>query len=229
MAELSKHILTTFESSLTALRDEVLDMAQKTATSVQNAKEGLFREDDDLCNSTIADDEEIDQQEKEVDRLGVDVLMRFQPLASDLRQVIAAMRVCNNLERAADQAVSIAKKTRKLSHPPDADVRGLLSPMFDAATALLIDSVEAYKSGDLELARSLKQRDREVDELNRQAAEFLISRMAERRESIADDVNLLFIARHLERVGDHAKNIAEDAVYAHAAEDIRHVHAPVGV
>ncbi|HEX8312247.1 MAG TPA: phosphate signaling complex protein PhoU [Chthoniobacteraceae bacterium] len=229
MPELAKHILTTFESSLTALRDQVLDMAQKTATSVRNAKDGLFREDDDLCNSTIADDEEIDQQEKEVDRIGLDVLMRFQPLASDLRQVIAAMRVCNNLERAADQAVSIAKKTRKLSHPPDADIRGLLSPLFDSATELLLDAVKAYQSGDLGLARSLKQRDREVDELNRQAAEFLITRMAERRESIADDVNLLFIARHLERVGDHAKNIAEDVVYAFAAEDIRHVHAPIGV
>jgi len=226
MADSTKHILTSFDKSLSALRTDVLTMAKLTNSSLRSAIDGLFLEDDALCNKAIAEDEEIDQLEKEIDRIGIEILTRFHPLASDLRSVVSAMRVSNNLERVADQAVSIAKKARKLSGPADAETRDLLQPMFDAAIALLNDSVRAFHSGDVDLATSLKARDKQVDEFNRRTLEYLTEQMMKVPEKVTDFMNLIFIARHIERVGDHAKNIAEDAVYAAAAEDIRHIHAP---
>src|SRR5690606_25819280 len=100
------------------LQSHVHQMGVLTQRSLRNAIAGLFGDGDELCNEVIADDDEIDQLEVEVDRAGVDILIRYQPLASDLRQVIAAMRVSSNLERVGDEAVNIARKARKLAQRP---------------------------------------------------------------------------------------------------------------
>src|ERR1044071_350580 len=113
-----RHILGTFDDALGSLRNNVLMMSSLTERSLERALSGLVRRDDDLCLLAIADDEEIDQLEKQVDKDGVDLLLRFQPVASDLRRVVSAMKLCGNLERMADQAVSIARKSRKLNQPP---------------------------------------------------------------------------------------------------------------
>jgi phosphate transport system protein len=217
-----RHILGTFDEALASLRNNVLMMASLTERSLEKALRGLFQRDDDLCALAIADDEEIDQLEKQVDKDGVDLLLRFQPVASDLRRVVSAMKLSSNLERMADQAVSIARKARKLSkHPALAEV-GLIEPMRLHAMTMFKDSVDAYLREDVNLALALKPRDKALDEMNAHASKRLIQRMAEDPEQLRGYLNLMFIARHLERVGDHATNIAEDAVYAAAAEDIRH-------
>ena len=114
-----KHILGTFDEALASLRNNVLMMASLTERSLDHAINGLLQRDDDLCATAIADDEEIDQLEKQVDKDGIDLLLRFQPVASDLRRVVSAMKLSSNLERMADQAVNIARKARKLNqHPP---------------------------------------------------------------------------------------------------------------
>lgn len=223
MSNSSEHILSNFNLALDTLRNNVLTMSSLTEKSLRDAITGLFSENDELCNLAIVEDEEIDQLEKEIDRLGVEILMRFQPLASDMRQVISAMRLSNNLERVADQAVSIAKKARKLTRPPSSEERAILEPMFHEALSLLLDSVSYYRDGDVASALALKARDKKVDEFNRQAADYLTQRITAEPARVTDFLNLLFIARHIERVGDHAKNIAEDAVYAASAEDIRHL------
>jgi phosphate transport system protein len=222
-----KHILGTFDEALASLRNNVLMMSSLTERSLNNALNGLTQRDDDLCATAIVDDEEIDQLEKQVDKDGIDLLLRFQPVASDLRRVVSAMKLSSNLERMADQAVNIARKARKLNrHPALAEVQ-LIDPMNKHAMAMFKDSVDAYVREDVELALALKSRDKALDELNAQASRRLIERMAEDPEQLRGYLNLMFIARHLERVGDHATNIAEDAVYAAAAEDIRHQHHEV--
>ena len=100
-----KHILGTFDEALASLRNNVLMMAALTERSLERAMKGLFERNDNLCLSAIADDEEIDQLEKQMDKDGVDILLRFQPLASDLRRVVSAMKLSSNLERMADQAI----------------------------------------------------------------------------------------------------------------------------
>ncbi|PYL37718.1 MAG: phosphate transport system regulatory protein PhoU [Verrucomicrobia bacterium] len=148
--------------------------------------------------------------------------MRFQPLASDLRRVVSAMKLSSNLERMADQATNIARRARKLNqHPPLPELE-LIAPMHAHAMSMFKDSIDAYVREDVQLGRAVVPRDEKLDELNRVASRRLIQRMAEDPDQLRGYLNLMFIARHLERVGDHATNIAEDAVYAAAAEDIRH-------
>ena len=223
---ISKHILGTFDETLGSLRNNVMMMASLTTRSLENALNGLLQRDDDLCATAIADDEEIDQLEKQIDKDGIEVLLRFQPVAGDLRRVVAAMKLSSNLERMADQAVSIARKARKLNrHRPLAEV-GLIEPMRELSMKMFKDSVDAYVNENVELGRGLKARDKELDELNVKANRQLIARMSEDPQELRGYLNLIFIARHLERVGDHATNIGEDAVFAAAAEDIRHQLRP---
>src|SRR5437899_1066816 len=225
----TKHILGTFDEALASLRNNVLMMAGLTERSLDRAMKGLFQRDDDLCANAIADDEEIDQLEKQIDKDGVDVLMRFQPLASDLRRVVSAMKLSSNLERMADQATTIARRARKLNrHPPLPEVE-LIRPMYEQAMSMFKDSVDAFVREDVDLGRAVVPRDERLDELNHSASRKLIERMAQDPEQLRGYLNLIFIGRCLERVGDHATNIAEEAVYAAAAEDIRHQTAAASV
>src|SRR5260370_30418795 len=217
-----KHILGTFDESLAALRNNVLMMAGLTERSLERAMRGLVNRDDNMCETAIADDEEIDQLEKQIDKDGVDILLRFQPVASDLRRVVAAMKLSSNLERMADMATTIARRARKLNqHPPLAEVE-LIRPMYEQAMSMFKDSIDAFVREDVALGRAVVTHDEKLDELNRVSRHKLVARMAKDPDQLRGYLNLIFIGRCLERVGDHATNIAEDAVYAAAAEDIRH-------
>ena len=217
-----RHILGTFDEALSSLRNNVLMMAGLAERSLERAMKGLTERNDDICANAIADDEEIDQLEMQIDKDGVDILLRFQPVASDLRRVVSAMKLSSNLERIADQATNIARRARKLNqHPPLPELE-LILPMNAQAMSMFKDSVDAYVREDVELGRAIVPRDTKLDELNRVASRRLIERMAQDPDQLRGYLNLMFIGRHLERVGDHATNIAEDAVYAAAAEDIRH-------
>lgn len=218
----TRHILHNFDAALESLRGDVLMMASLTDRNLQNAMSCLLDRDSELCAVTIADEHEINALEKRVDEEGVGILLRFQPVASDLRQIVSAMKMGGNLERIADQAEKIARRSSKLSMSPELDDTATLGPMFIEATSLFRDSVRAYADGNVNLARSLRVRDREIDQMNEEIANGLTANMAIHPERIPDYLHLMFISRHLERVGDHAKNIGEDAVYAAQAEDIRH-------
>ncbi|HEY6207322.1 MAG TPA: phosphate signaling complex protein PhoU [Chthoniobacterales bacterium] len=217
-----KHILGTFDEALGALRNNVLMMAGLAERSLDRALKGLLQRDDNLCATAIADDEEIDQLEKQIDKDGVDVLLRFQPVASDLRRVIAAMKLSPNIERVADQATNIARRARKLNQHPPLPETDLIAPIQAHAMKMFKDSVDAFVREDVDLARAVIERDDALDKLNKMANRQLTERMAQDPNQLRGYLNLIFVSRCLERVGDHAANIAEDAVYAAAAEDIRH-------
>jgi len=217
-----KHILGTFDEALSSLRNNVLMMAGLAERTLDRAVRGLLQRDDNLCTTAIADDEEIDQLEKQIDKEGVDVLLRFQPVASDLRRVVAAMKLSPNIERIADQATNIARRARKLNrHPPLPEVE-IIVPIQAHAMAMFKDSIDAFSREDVDLGRAVVARDKDLDHMNKMANRRLTDRMAQDPKQLRGYLNLIFISRCLERVGDHATNIAEDAVYAAAAEDIRH-------
>ncbi|PYL08162.1 MAG: phosphate transport system regulatory protein PhoU [Verrucomicrobia bacterium] len=217
-----KHILGTFDEALGALRNDLLMMAGLAERSLDRAINGLLQRDDDLCANAIADDEEIDQLEKQIDKDGFEILVRYQPVASDLRRVISAMKLSPNIERVADQATNIAKRARKLNrHPPLPEVQ-LIVPIQAHALSMFKDSIDAFVREDVELARAVVSRDQQLDDMKRSANRQLTERMVQDRDQLRGYLNLILISRCLERVGDHATNIAEDAVYAAAAEDIRH-------
>src|SRR5213082_2533726 len=217
-----KHILATFDEALRSLRSNVLMMAGLAERTLERAIKGLLQRDDNLAAAAIADDEEIDQLEKQIDKDGVDVLLRFQPVASDLRRVVAAMKLSPNIERIADQATNIARRARKLNrHPPLPEVE-IIVPIQAHAMAMFKDSIDAFSREDVDLGRAVVARDKDLDHMNKMANRRLTDRMAQDPKQLRGYLNLIFISRCLERVGDHATNIAEDAVYAAAAEDIRH-------
>jgi phosphate transport system protein len=217
-----KHILGTFDEALSSLRNNVLMMAGLAERTLDRAIKGLLQRDDNLCTTAIADDEEIDQLEKQIDKDGVDVLLRFQPVASDLRRVVAAMKLSPNIERIADQATNIARRARKLNKHPALPEVEIVGPIQAHAMAMFKDSIDAFVREDVDLGRAVVARDKELDYMNKMANRRLTERMAQDPKQLRGYLNLIFISRCLERVGDHATNIAEDAVYAAAAEDIRH-------
>jgi len=222
----ARHILGKFDADLESLRDHVLMMASLTERVLTRAADGLFHRDLDACNSVIADDAEIDALEKTIDGDGVEIMVRFQPMAKDLREVISAMKVCANLERVADQAVNISRRARRLNQKPSIPETATLEPMFRAAIDLFRASIRSFADRDEELARGLKPRDREIDATHHRVINDLTVRMAQDTDRIHDYLDLIFIARYIERIGDHATNIAEDAVFAASAEDIRHTAPP---
>lgn len=222
----SKHILTRFEDSLKSLRDEVLMMASLAERGLIRAGEGLFGRDADACNSVIADDAEIDALEKHIDESGVEIMMRFHPMAKDLREIVSAMKVSSNLERVADQAVSIARRARRLNQHPQLPETAALETTFRTALDMFRSSVRSFADRDEAVARGLKQRDRELDAMHHRAIGDLTVRMGGDSARVESYLDLIFIARFIERIGDHATNIAEDAVFASSAEDIRHTNPP---
>ena len=222
-----KHILGTFDEALVSLRNNVLMMAGLAERTLDRAVRGLLQRDDNLCTTAIADDEEIDQLEKQIDKDGVDVLLRFQPVASDLRRVVAAMKLSPNIERIADQATNIARRARKLNKHAPLPETELIVPIQAHAMAMFKDAIDAFAREDVDLGRAVVARDRDLDLMNKRASRRLTDRMAEDPKQLRGYLNLIFISRCLERVGDHATNIAEDVVYLVEGEIIRHRPAAV--
>jgi len=222
MAERAKHIISSFDAALYGLKNDVLMMSSLTDGIFQTAIKALFDRDSQLCDHVVAEDEDVDILEKQVDRDGVNLLIRFRPVASDMRGVISAMKVSANLERIADHSVTIARRAKNLNTRPAVRGLPLLEPPYRLAVAIFRDSMRAYADGDCELARTLKLKDRELDVLTRELSEKLVERATMDAELLPSYLDLIFVARALERIGDHATNIAEDSFWRDEAVDIRH-------
>jgi phosphate transport system protein len=217
-----QHILQAFEEALRSLKQDVIKMASLAQQNVTGAVHGLLERDDDQCNRVIADDNEVDQLEKSIDQSGLEIIMKYSPVATDLRRVFVAMKIGQQLERISDEAVTVARRARKInSHAPVPESQFIQS-VYDLAVAMLRDAVVAFNVSDLKLALALEERDDELDRIYSEAIRRMIRRSEEDVQHIDDYVDLMFIVRALERVGDHAVNIAEDIVYAETAHDIRH-------
>jgi phosphate transport system protein len=217
------HTLTNFTTALDQLRNSVLRMSSLAQLNLKNSIKGLLERDDDWCNNCIADDEEIDLLEMQIDHEGIEVMSRFQPVASDLREVISSIKIGANIERVADQAVNIARRARKLNEQPGLTELHLLDNPIRLSLTMFDDAVRAFAERNTELAVELKSRDKELDLINKELTDTLINRMQDDSPNLPSYLNLIFISRCLERIGDHACNIAEDIVFAVSAQDIRHL------
>ncbi|HYY28507.1 MAG TPA: phosphate signaling complex protein PhoU [Chthoniobacterales bacterium] len=224
MPERAKHISSSFDAALYGLKNDVLMMSSLTDRIFQNAFEALLKRDTDLCDHVIAEDEEIDILEKQVDQDGVSLLLRFHPVASDMREVISAMKVSTNLERIADESVTIARRAKRLNNRPSVREVALLEPAYLLAVSIFRDSIRAFAEADFELAQTLKPKDRELDAATTGLSEKLVVRSTEDSDLVPSYLDLIFVARALERIGDHATNIAEDSFWRDQGADIRHTY-----
>lgn len=200
-------------------------MSSLTDRILQTAFEAFLNRNSELCDQVIAEDEEIDTLEKQVDQDGVGLLIRFHPVASDMRQVVSAMKVSTNLERIGDQSVTIARRAKRLNFRPLVSEVALLEPAYRQASAIFRDSIRAFAESDCTLAQTLKPRDKELDALTTDIGEKLVARSTADPQNVPSYLDLIFVARALERVGDHATNIAEDSFWRDQATDIRHTQA----
>jgi phosphate transport system protein len=226
MTERAKHIRSSFDAALYGLKNDVLMMSSITDRIFQNAFDGLLNRDSELCDHVVAEDEEVDILEKQVDQDGVSLLIRFQPVASDLREVVSAMKVSSNLERIADQSVTIARRAKHLNIRPAVRELSLVEVPYRLAIAIFRDSMRAFADGDYELARTLKLKDRELDAITDNVNDKFVERATTDSDLVPSYVNLIFVTRAIERIGDHATDIAEESFWRDQAIDIRHTFGP---
>ena len=218
---MQEHILSSFNAALDRLRQDVLAMASMAQKNLACAMRGLLERDTDLCNAAIAADQDVNELEKSVDKVGMQVLVKFQPTAHDLRAVMGTIRVANNLERIADQASSIAKRARLINNLPEIPEVKLIQPVYELCARNLEASIKAFVDENSEAAAAARALDKALDAAEKALDQELIAIMESRQTSLEGYIHLIFVARFLERVGDHAKNICEDTVFIESAEDIR--------
>jgi len=213
-----------FEEELEQLKQSVLAMAGLVEKSLDDAAKALVERDIDRAKQIIRRDDEVDRLEIEIDRLATEFIARHQPTATDLRFVIVAIKLGPELERIADDAENLAHRVLDLAKQP------LLKPLIDLprmlalAHAMVTDAITAYVNRDPVAAREIIRRDDEVDTLYWQVFRELLTFMMEDPSTITRAIDLILVARFIERMADQATNIAEEVVYLVEAVPIRHQH-----
>ena len=210
-----------FDNELTGLKEKLLTMASYAESAVTMAINALTERDDELARRVMADDVIVDQLEIEIDELAIHLLSKA-PLATDLRLITVAMKISHDLERVSDEATTIARRSLELSLEPQLKPYIDIPRMAGMALEMLKDALDAFVNRDPAKARAIVPRDKEVDQLNKQLHRELSSFMVERPSNITRCLNLMVISKSLERVADHATNVAEEVVYLYEARDIRH-------
>jgi phosphate transport system protein len=213
-----------FEMGLNTLRQKLLTMASHAETAVNQSVQSLMQRDYQLAQRVKENDHVIDQYEVEIDDLVITLLTKA-PLASNLRLVTVAMKVAQNLERIGDEASKIAKRAQDLSQEPPLKIRVDLTRLASLALEMLKGALDAFGNRDSAAARAMIPRDREVDALNKEIHRILVQYMMENPEAIGRCLHIMVVSKSLERIADHATNVAEDVVYLCEAQDIRHTGA----
>jgi len=212
---------THFEKELANLKTKLLTMASHAETAVKNAVEALTNRDYDLACRVREQDAVLDRFEVEVDEAAIHLLAKA-PLASDLRLITVAMKISQNLERVGDEASKISNRARDLAEETPLKLALDIPKMATLALQMLKGALDAFVNHDPDAARTLIPRDKEVDALNKQVYRELASRMVQNPDTVTRCLHLMVVAKSLERIADHATNIAEEVVYLYEAEDIRH-------
>jgi len=216
-----------FDQELDELKQRLLTMASQAESAVKRAVEALMTRDDALAHQVRENDTILDRFEIEIDDLAIHLLAKA-PLASDLRLVTVAMKISQNLERVGDEAAKIAKRARDLNREPPLKAAVDMPGMARVALEMLKGALDAFVNRDPAAARAVIERDQEQDRLNKQVRRELERLMVESPDHISRGLHLLTAAKSLERIADHAANVAEEVVYLCEALDIRHPKAAVG-
>jgi len=210
-----------FEAGLDALKQKLLTMASHAETAVNRAVQALTQRDSELAKRVKEEDRVIDQCEVEIDDLAIQLLTKA-PLATNLRLVTVAMKISQDLERIGDEASKIAKRARDLSLEPPVKINLDLPRIAGLALNMLKAALDAFVNKDSAAARAVIPRDKEVDALNKQIHAALVQHMVENPDTIGRCLHWIVAAKSIERIADHATNVAEDVVYLCDAQDIRH-------
>jgi phosphate transport system protein len=209
----SEHIIKSYDEELQRLHKIIVEMGGLAETQLAAAIEAVVRRDTELAASVIEGDHRVDQLERELDSLAVRLLALRQPMARDLREVVAALKIGADLERICDYCANVAKRAIALVQSPPTQPIHALPRMAHLALLLVKDVIDAYVERDADKAVAVWNRDAELDEMYSSLFREFLTYMMEDPRNIGAYTHLLFMAKNIERIGDHATNIAEDLYY----------------
>jgi phosphate transport system protein len=222
MMEPVGRVVVHFQAELEQLKTRLLEMGGSAEEQVRLAVKGLVDRDHDLIDQTLVGDQPLNNLHIEIDSRCFTLLALYQPMAADLRTIVAAVKINTDLERVGDLAVNIAEAARRYaSHAP---VKKLIDipRMASIAQGMLRDALDAFVRGDVGLAQRVLSEDDRLDTLKTQIFRELLTYMLQDPSTIEPALDLILVSRHLERIGDHATNIAEDVIFIVSAKDVRH-------
>ena len=218
----AERVTRHFQEELEQLKTRLLEMGGLAEEHVRLAVQGLVERDRELLDRVITGDEPLNRLHIEIDSRCFTVLALHQPMAADLRTVVAAVKINADLERVGDLAVNIAEAAQRYaSHPP---VKKLIDIplMAEIAQTMLRDALDAFVRRDVDLAQHVLDEDDRLDALKTQIFRELLTYMLQDPTTIEPALDLILVSRHLERIGDHATNVAEDVIFIVSAKDVRH-------
>ena len=213
-----------FEKELHALKENLLKMGALVEQAIANAIKSLVESDSDLAEKTIHSDSEIDELEIKLEEMAIRLLALRQPMAKDLRFIVKGTKIVTDLERMGDLAVNICERALELNKEPTLKPYIDLPRMAEKAQLMLKEALDAFVREDTEIALKVCQDDQLIDDLNNQIFRELLTFMLEDPRTISRAIRISFISKYIERIGDHATNIAEDVIYMVKSKDIRHGH-----
>lgn len=212
---MAEHTIKAFDDEIDRLRGLIAEMGGRAEAAIENAMLALQRHDKVLAAEVVADDRRIDAIEAEVEKLVVEVIALRAPMANDLRDVIAALKIVSVVERIGDYAKNIAKRVPLVAtNSRTVEPISLLPSMGQVAGEMVHDVLNAYAARDADLALAVVERDTVVDDFYNSVFRTLVTYMVENPKTISECAHLLFIAKNIERIGDHATNVAEMVYYA---------------
>jgi phosphate transport system protein len=211
-----------FHQELDELKHRILAMAGMAEQAIDLAVQAYAQRDLALCNRVLENESAINRAEREVDELAIDLLAMQQPMAVDLRFILAVIKINADLERVGDQAVNIVQRVMNMIELAPADLPVDIPAMAARVRTMVRDALRAFIEGDTELAKHVLEGDDEIDRMNKEAFAELSRCMQAKPESAVQALDALSIARNLERVADHATNIAEDVIFWVRGADVRH-------
>ena len=210
----NEHTVKAFDDEIVELRGLIAEMGGRAEAAIDSAMQALVRQDTDSAAAIVVEDKMIDALEAQIERLAVQIIALRAPMADDLREVVAALKIATVIERIGDYAKNIAKRVPLIGGRHKIEALSILPAMSDLAVEMVHDALDAFAARDWRASIEVCDRDRKVDDFYNSIFRTLVTFMMENPATISQATHLLFVAKNLERIGDHATNVAEMVYYA---------------
>ena len=211
-----------FQLQLAELKDKILAMAALAQQAVESAVDAYLQRDEGLCQYVKQNEKAINAAQRELDEMAYELLAKEQPMAIDLRFILAVIKINGDLERIGDQCVGITRRTKAIMKSGDIDLPVDFAAMGEFAGRMIRSAVQALLDGDARLADSVREMDDEIDRMNRRAHDDLLKLIEDQPAYTPQAMNGILVSKNLERIADHASNIATDVIFWIRGADVRH-------
>ena len=211
-----------FHQQLAELKDKLLAMAALAQLAVESGVDAYLQRDKGLCKFVKQNERAIDTAQRELDEMAYELLAKEQPMAIDLRFILAVIKINGDLERIGDQSMSIARRTKEILPLDEVDLPVDFPAMGEFAGQMIRTALQALLDGDARLADTVREMDDEIDRMNRRAHSDLLKLIEEKPQHTQQAMNGILVAKNLERIADHASNIATDVIFWVRGADVRH-------